>query len=85
MLLLLSGCYREVYIPVYSCPEPVIPKREVLKVDDKTLSDTDSILKAMIYDISYLRSYSDQLISILNGYKTKGQGVPVLPDGTLQK
>ncbi len=68
---LLTGCIKYVYIPVYSCPEPKIPEKKELKTKDSGLKDTDAILKAMVYDILYLDSYSEQLKVILEGYKSK--------------
>ena len=75
---------KYVYVPVWTCPSPVIPQKEVLQtVKLKDDADTDSILKAFIYDISYLNNYSDQLISILNGYKK--QEVSIFSNGQLPK
>ena len=84
LALSLSGCMKYVYVPVWTCPAPVIPQKEVLQTS--TLSkeaDTDSILKALIYDIKYLTSYSDQLLSVLNGYKRKD--LQVFPDREMLK
>ena len=67
----LSGCVKYVYIPVYSCPEPTIPIKEQLKTSDRSLQTTDDILKAYIYDIKYLDTYSDQLLILLESYKKK--------------
>ena len=70
--MLLSGCIRYVDVPVWVCPEPTIPQKEVLKskgiVDT---SSTDQILRSLVYDVVYLDSYSKQLISILEGYRAK--------------
>ena len=84
-LFALSGCYKEVLIPVYSCPEPTYPKKEVLRYTTADKNNTDSILKAFIHDLKYLDSYSDQLIIILDGYKQKKEGVPILSDRILQQ
>ena len=73
----LTGCYKYVYIPVSTCPEPTMPDKPVLRATSG-LNDTDSILKAIIYDYKELESYSRQLETILLGYKR--QDVPVQPD-----
>lgn len=73
----ISGCYKYVYIPVSTCPEPVIPEKPILRATSD-LKDTDSILKAIIYDYKGLESYAKQLETILLGYKK--QDVPVQPD-----
>lgn len=85
LLLSLSGCMKYVYVPVWTCPPANIPQREALKTS--TLgkdSDTDSILKAMIYDIRFLTSYSDQLLAILGGYQKK-EGLSLLTDKDVLK
>ena len=84
LISLTSGCYKKVYVPVPTCPTVEIPKRELLQ--SKQLpkdADTDSILKAVLYDITYLTNYADQLTTILNGYSV--QVLPVQPNGKVPK
>ena len=80
LLSSLTGCYKYVYVPVAVCPEPIFPVRPVLqtKVTEGLRYDTDSILKAIIVDITNLKSYSEQLEVTLGGYK--GKSVPVQPN-----
>ena len=79
LCLLLTGCVKYVDVPVWVCPEPNIPKKEVLR--SKSITDsstTDDILRAFIYDINYQDIYILQLETILRGYQ--GKALPVLPN-----
>ena len=61
---------KYVDVPVWVCPSPNLPKKEQLlsaKLNDN--SDTDTILKSLVYDVTYLQIYSNQLEVLLNGYK----------------
>ena len=83
LCLFLTGCVKYVDVPVWVCPEPNIPKMEVLKsVGITDSSTTDQILRSLMYDVVYEKTYIDQLTAILNGYK--GKSVPVLDNGVVQ-
>lgn len=83
--LSLCGCMKYVYVPVWTCPAPTIPQKEALqtKTLDKT-ADTDTILKAYIYDISYLNGLSEQLYAILRGYSQQKETMQIFTDRVLQ-
>lgn len=80
MCFLLSGCFiRTVYVPVPSCPYGEIPKKSELKTKSVTeQSEPKEILRALVYDVVYLNSYSDQLIILLEGYNLNSSGPPNL-------
>lgn len=73
--VLLSGCIEYVYIPVFKCPEPTYPAKMELKTKTKYTS-TDEMLKAMVWDITYLDGYSEELLTILQGYKAQKKEGP---------
>lgn len=72
ILFILSGCVRYVDVPVWVCPAPKMPVRMELTSTKLTKeSGTDNILRSLVYDISYLSNYADQLETILLGYEQR--------------
>jgi len=79
---LLCGCTKYVYLPVWTCPEPIMPLEAPLKTAGITDKDsTDTILKGFIYDLTYLKGLNEQYKVLLQGYSTKGKAMPSLLDG----
>lgn len=68
-ILSITGCVKYVNVPVWICPEPVIPDRQPLHVPMLLPNATDEdIIKSMAADILILDGYADQLHEILLGY-----------------
>ena len=68
--LFLAGCVKYVNVPVWVCPTPPEINVSELKIDSLTSnSGTDEILKAMMYDITYLRGENETLTNYLNVYR----------------
>jgi hypothetical protein len=70
VMIVLSGCVKYVDVPVWVCPAPNIPVREQLKTegDLSKVSDGDK-LKAMVWDLIYLKGRTQSLELLLEGYK----------------
>jgi hypothetical protein len=76
--LMLNACAtqsppKEVEIPIpVNCPAPQIPPKPHLPISNLAPnSSPDTIIKAYASSVELLMGYSNQLITILNGYKTK--------------
>jgi hypothetical protein len=64
------GCVKYVDVPVWVCPAPIIPVQEKLKTDSVADNSTDGdILKAMVWDLVYLKGRTQSLELLLEGYK----------------
>lgn len=70
--ILLVGCttkLERVEVPVYSCPKPDIPEKQVLPVDKITDTTSDmEVLKAYGQSIDMLRLENESLRTILKSY-----------------
>lgn len=65
-----SACVKYVDIPVWVCPVPDIPPKEPLKTDGNLERAIEGeIIKAMVWDLVYLKGRTQSLELILEGYK----------------
>jgi len=79
--LLLSSCVKYVNVPVYSCPTPPAIELPILKTDKLSLQATENeILGAITYDFIKLKKLNQQCTTILQGYSTKVQALPIQPN-----
>ena len=70
VLLCTMGCIKYVDVPVWVCPAPNIPLQEKLKTDSVAeKATTQEILKAMVWDLVYLKGRTQSLELLLEGYK----------------
>lgn len=69
-MLTLVSCVKYVDVPVWVCPVPEIPPKELLQTDKNLDNATDDdILKAIVWDVVYLKNRTNTLELLLEGYK----------------
>jgi hypothetical protein len=71
-MLLLSGCYR-VYVPVYSCPVPVLGSDPVLPIGELTETSTyGEVVNAYSASVEACKGRVAELKIKLNAYMGLG-------------